>query len=64
MLCVENNYDRSRYAKLMKYKMAQYYQHGIKFISIYPDNMAHLDWIFRKKFEEVAGKRLPRPNAV
>ena len=32
---------------------------NIKFISIYPNNMGNLDWVFRAKFREVAGYDLP-----
>lgn len=63
MLNVENDYDRSKYTREMKYKMARYYDLGIKFISIYPDNMKNLDWIFRKKFEKVTGQKLPWKKA-
>lgn len=50
---------RSEYIRNMKWKMAQYYKYKIKFISIYPDNLQNLDWIFRKKFKEVTGVELP-----
>lgn len=60
MLNVENDHDRSKYERAMKYKMARYHQLGIKFISIYPDNMKNLDWVFRKKFKQVTGIDLPR----
>jgi DNA helicase-4 len=60
MLNVDNEYDRSKYTRAMKYKMARYYDLGIKFISIYPDNMKNLDWVFRKKFKKVTGIDLPR----
>jgi hypothetical protein len=60
MLNVPNDYDRSQYTNQMKYKMARYYDLGIKFVSIYPDDMKNLDWIFRNKFAKVAGKRLPQ----
>ena len=46
MLNVDNEYDRSKYTRAMKYKMARYHDLGIKFISIYPDDMKNLDWIF------------------
>ena len=46
--------------RAMKHKMARYYDLGIKFVSIYPDNMKNLDWIFRKKFHKVTGIVLPR----
>jgi hypothetical protein len=60
MLNVDNDYDRSKYTRAMKYKMARYHDLGVKFISIYPDNIKNLDWIFRKKFKQVAGFDLPR----
>jgi hypothetical protein len=59
MLGVEDSRVRSRYERSMKWKMAQYHQNGIKFISIYPNNMSNLDWVFRAKFREVAGYDLP-----
>ena len=39
MVNVDNNYDRNKYTRAMKYKMARYHDLGIKFISIYPDNI-------------------------
>jgi hypothetical protein len=60
MLNVDNDYDRAEYTREMKYKMARYHDLGVKFISIYPDNMKNLDWIFRKKFEKTTGQKLPR----
>jgi hypothetical protein len=59
-----NNRDRLKYERAMKYKMARYYDLGIQFISIYPDNMKNLDWIFRKKFKKVTGIDLPRKHGV
>jgi len=60
MVNVDDDYDREKYQRAMKYKMARYYQLDIKFVSIYPDNMKNLDWIFRKKFKKVTGIDLPR----
>jgi hypothetical protein len=60
MLGVEDSRVRSRYERSMKWKMAKYHQNNIKFISIYPDNMGNLDWVFRAKFREVAGFDLPK----
>jgi len=48
---------RTRYVKNMRWKMAQYHSRNIKFISIYPQNLSNLDWVFRKKFEQVTGQR-------
>ena len=59
MVGVDNDYDRSKYTREMKYKMARYHDLGVKFISIYPDNLKYLDWIFRKRFKEVTGQFLP-----
>src|SRR5208283_442068 len=59
MLGVEDSRVRSRYGRSMKWKMAKYHQNNIKFISIYPNNMSNLDWVFRAKFREVAGYDLP-----
>jgi len=64
MLGVDNNYDRSKYTRAMKYKMARYHDLGVKFISIYPDNLKNLDWIFRKRFREVTGQFLPSPEPL
>ncbi len=53
------------YRQIMKWKMKQYRQNHIRFISLYPDNMGNLDWIFRAKFRETAGFDLPaKPTAV
>ena len=38
MLNVDNSYDRKKYERTMKYKMARYRQLGVKFISLYPDS--------------------------
>ena len=59
MLGAEDVRVRSRYERNMKWKMAQYHQNNIKFISIYPNNMSNLDWVFRTKFREVTGYDLP-----
>jgi len=59
MLGAEDQNVRSRYERTMKWKMAQYYENDIKFISIYPKNLTNLDWVFRAKFREVAGYDLP-----
>jgi hypothetical protein len=55
----DDKWTRKRYIKRMKKKMAQYYSNDIKFISIYPDNLSNLDWIFRTKFKKVTGYELP-----
>jgi hypothetical protein len=60
MLDVEDSRVGSRYERSMKWKMAKYHQNNIKFISIYPNNLGYLDWVFRAKFREVAGYDLPK----
>ena len=52
--------DRAKYVRSMKWKMCKYYELDVQFISLYPRNLANLDWIFRKKFNEVTGQELPR----
>jgi len=47
------------YERIMKWKMAQYHQNKIKFISLYHDNLRNLDWVFRTKFRKVVGIDLP-----
>ena len=59
MLGVEDSRVRSRYERSMKWKTAKYHRNHIKFISIYPNNMSNLDWVFRAKFKEVTGYDLP-----
>jgi predicted RNA-binding Zn-ribbon protein involved in translation (DUF1610 family) len=63
MIDVEDGYKRREYQRKMKWKMAQYYKYDIKFISIYPRNMRNLDWVFRKKFQQVTGRQLPKQSA-
>jgi DNA helicase-4 len=58
MVNTENGRKRNGYVRNMKWKMAQYYENNIKFISLYPDNLCNLDWIFRAKLREVIGRDL------
>jgi len=53
---------RNEYTRVMKWKMAQYHENNIKFISIYPQNLSNLDWIFKAKLREVAGVSFPVRN--
>jgi len=55
----DDSRTRAQYVRTMKRKMAIYYRNKIKFISIYPDNLKDLDWIFRRKFRKVTGFELP-----
>lgn len=56
MVNVRDARKRAGYIRAMKYKMARYRELGIKFISIYPNNLKDLDWNFRRKFREVMGR--------
>jgi hypothetical protein len=47
------------YARIMRWKMAQYHRYKIRFISLYHDNLHELDWVFRAKFRKVVGIDLP-----
>jgi len=47
------------YERIMKWKMAQYHSNHIKFVSLYPNNLRNLDWVFRAKFRKVVGVDLP-----
>jgi hypothetical protein len=58
LLEVDDPSVRYRYEQSMRKKMAQYYKNKIKFISIYPRNLDNLDWVFRKKLENVTGRKL------
>jgi hypothetical protein len=56
MLDVDDERKRGQYERTMKYKMARYYDLGIKFISIYPRDMKNLDWVFRNKLKQATGR--------
>jgi hypothetical protein len=49
---------REEYLASMKWKMDKYHQNGIKFISIYRENLSNLDWIFKAKLREETGIEL------
>jgi hypothetical protein len=57
---VNDAMTRAAYVSNMRKKMAMYHSNNIKFISIYPQNLNNLDWIFRAKFKRVSGYELPR----
>lgn len=57
LLDADSHSVRTKYKREMNWKMAKYHQLGIKFISLYPNNLDNLDWVFRKKFENVTGRR-------
>lgn len=55
MADVDDTDKKEQYIKSMKWKMAKYRQNGIKFVSIYRDNLNDLDWIFKAKFRDETG---------
>jgi hypothetical protein len=57
---VDDPYKRQEYNQRMRSKMAQYYDNGIKFMSLYERNLDNLDWVFRKEFRKAAGFDLPQ----
>ena len=49
-----------KYRRTMKWKMRQYHNRRIKFVSLYPDDLDNLDSVLRTKLEQF-GIRLPVP---
>lgn len=62
LLDTDDRRTNRTYKKTMRYKMARYHENRIKFVSLYPDNLPNLDYIFRKRFKEVKGFELPRTS--
>ena len=58
MLEVENERDRKKYERSMRYKIARYHRGGIRVISLYPQDLRNLDGIFRERLWKVTGQRL------
>ena len=58
MLEVENDSDRRKYERSMRYKMARYHRRGIKIISLYPRDLVNLDGNFRDRFKKLTGETL------
>lgn len=55
MADTEEQDAREEYVRSMKWKMANYHENGIKFISIYRENLSNLDWIFKAKLRDETG---------
>ncbi len=49
---------RKNYEKNMRWKMAQYHRNGLKFVSLYPSDLADLDLSLRRKVREATGRDL------
>jgi hypothetical protein len=52
MVNTDQDNTRREYIKGMEWKMAKYHENGIKFISVYPEDLGHLDLLFRKRLLE------------
>ena len=50
--------DKQFYRREMAYKMKHYRRHGIRYISLYEDNMLNLNYHFRKRFKKCTGVEL------
>ena len=59
LLNADNSWTRENYERKMRRKMAIYHKRNKRLISIYPQNLENLDWIFRKKFNNATGFDLP-----
>jgi hypothetical protein len=55
---------RDNYIRTMRWKMAQYRNNNVRFLSIYPSNLSDLDYYFKRKFREAMGFNLPMGPAV
>lgn len=52
MVNTKEHHKRQEYIKSMGWKMARYHENGLKFISIYPENLGKLDSIFQSKLHK------------
>jgi hypothetical protein len=58
LLDADDPWTRMKYEQNMRRKMAIYHRRNKKLVSIYPQNLDNLDWIFRQKFRNVTGLEL------
>ncbi len=58
MVNTKDHRSRQEYIKGMEWKMARYHENGIRFISIYPEDLGKLDTVFQQKLREVTGNPL------
>jgi len=47
------------YVQRMRRRMNAYNRHGIRFISLFPEDLGKLGLVFRARFREIAGFELP-----
>ena len=59
LLNADDSWTRENYERNMRRKMAIYHKRNKRLVSIYPQNLENLDWIFRKKFNNATGFNLP-----
>jgi hypothetical protein len=59
LLNADDLWTRQNYEHNMRRKMAIYHRCNKRLVSIYPDNLSNLDWIFRAKFRNVTGFEIP-----
>ncbi len=57
MVNARDEETRAKYVRSMNWKMAQYYNNGIRFISIYPHNLEDLDRILDRELRDISGRR-------
>lgn len=55
MVDTQDGKERKEYVKGMEWKMARYRESGIRFVSIYPDEIERLDSVFARKLKEAIG---------
>lgn len=55
MVDTQDGNDRKEYVKGMEWKMARYRENGIRFISIYPNEIEKLDSVFARKLKDANG---------
>ncbi len=53
---------REEYQKSMQWKMSEYKKHGVRLISLYPNDLWDLDEAMKMKFKEATGQDLPAQN--
>lgn len=63
MVNTQHEDTRQEYIKSMEWKIAKYRENGIKFISIYPEDLRNLESVFKKRLHEKTGSGPKRNDA-
>lgn len=63
MVNTQHEHTRQEYVKSMEWKIAKYHENGIKFISIYPEDLGNLDSVFKKRLYEITRSGPKRNDA-